>query len=120
MISTPNAPAASGPYSQGIEAGGFLFVAGQRPQNPAGGDISPSIGEQTRQVIRNLEAILAESHCGLQDVVKATVFLSDMKHFAEMNQVYGAMFPTPYPVRTTVGAQLRNIDVEIEVIAKIP
>ena len=117
QITTANAPAPAGPYSQAIAAGGFVFVAGQRPQDPATGEIGETIQEQTRQVIKNLEAVLTAAGSSLDRVVRSTVYLSDIKNFAPMNEVYKEMMPQPVPARTTLGAQLRNILVEIDVIA---
>ena len=117
QIVTANAPSQAGPYSQAIVAGGFVFVAGQRPQDPATGEIGETIREQTRQVIQNLEAVLTAAGSSLEKVVRSTVYLSDIKNFAPMNEVYKEMMPQPYPARTTFGAQLRNILVEIDVIA---
>ena len=117
QITTANAPAPAGPYSQAIAAGGFVFVAGQRPQDPATGEIGEKIQEQTRQVIKNLEAVLTAAGSSLDRVVRSTVYLSDIKNFAPMNEVYKEMMPQPFPARTTLGAQLRNILVEIDVIA---
>lgn len=116
-IRTSNAPSPAGPYSQGILAGKLVFVAGQRPQDPVTGEIKKDIKEQTRQVIENIKAILKESNCTLQEVVRTTVYLSDIKYFDEMNSVYREMFSEPFPVRTTMGVQLRGIDVEIDAIA---
>lgn len=117
QIVTKNAPSPAGPYSQAIVAGGFVFVAGQRPQDPATGEIGETIQEQTRQVIKNLEAVLTAAGSSLEKVVRSTVYLSDIKNFAPMNEVYKEMIPEPFPARTTFGAQLRNILIEIDVIA---
>lgn len=116
-IVSKNAPSPAGPYSQGIVANGFVFVAGQRPFNVEAGKMAESVAEQTRQCIKNIEFILKESGSTLNDVVKANVYLSSIKHFDEMNSVYKEMFPKPFPTRTTVGVELRGIDVEIEVMA---
>lgn len=117
QIITKNAPTPAGPYSQGIITDNFVFTAGQRPQNSVTGEIKKDIKEQTKQVIENIQAILKESGCALKDVVRTTVYLSDIKYFDEMNSVYGEMFSEPFPVRTTMGVQLRGIDVEIDAIA---
>lgn len=117
QIVTKNAPSPAGPYSQGISTEQLVFVAGQRPQSPETGAIPENIKEQTRQVIQNIEAILNEKGCSLKNVVRTTVYLSDIKYFAEMNEVYAEMFSEPFPVRTTFGVQLRGIDVEIDAIA---
>ncbi len=117
QITTQNAPSPAGPYSQGIITEQFVFTAGQRPQDPVTGEIKKDIKEQTAQVIKNIEAILKESGCTLKDVVRTTVYLSDIKYFDEMNSIYREMFSEPFPVRTTMGVQLRGIDVEIDAIA---
>lgn len=116
-ISTKNAPAPAGPYSQGIITDNLVFTAGQRPQDSVTGEIKKDIKDQTYQVIKNIEAILKESGCSLKDVVRTTVYLSDIKYFDEMNSVYKEMFSEPFPARTTMGVQLRDIDVEIDAIA---
>lgn len=118
QVVTKNAPTPAGPYSQGIIADKFVFVAGQRPANPETGEIvEGGIQEQTRQVIENLSAVLTASGSSLDRIVRSTVYLSDISNFGAMNSVYEKMIPKPYPVRTTVGTQLRNILVEIDVIA---
>lgn len=116
-ISTKNAPSPAGPYSQGIITEDYVFTAGQRPQDPVTGEIKKDIKDQTRQVIKNIESILKEAGCSLEDVVRTTVYLSDIKYFDEMNSVYKEMFSEPFPTRTTIGVQLRGIDVEIDAIA---
>ena len=118
-IRTDKAPAPAGPYSQGIVCGDYIFVAGQRPQDPATGFIPGDIQGQTEQVIKNIQSILAEHGCTLADVVKSTVFLADIADFAPMNEVYEKMFPAPYPARSTFAVSLRGILVEIEVIAAV-
>ena len=117
QIVTDKAPSPAGPYSQAIVAGDFVFVAGQRPQNPATGEIPADIQAQTRQCIENIRAILEEAGCTLEHLVRSNVYLSDIRYFDEMNEVYREMIPAPLPTRTTVGVQLRGILVEIEVIA---
>lgn len=116
-VSTKNAPSPAGPYSQGILTDSFVFIAGQRPQDPATGEIKKGIKEQTYQVIKNMEAILHEAGCSLKDVVRTTVYLSNIKYFDEMNEVYKKMFSEPFPARTTIGVQLRGIEIEIDAIA---
>lgn len=118
QVVTKNAPTPAGPYSQGIIADKFVFVAGQRPANPETGEIvEGGIHEQTQQVIENLSAVLTAAGSSLDRIVRSTVYLSDIGNFSAMNSVYEKMIPKPYPVRTTVGTQLRNILVEIDVIA---
>ncbi|MDO5001816.1 MAG: Rid family detoxifying hydrolase [Eubacteriales bacterium] len=117
QIITANAPSPAGPYSQGIAVDRFVFVAGQRPADPKTGEIAEGIAAQTRQVIENLASVLEAAGSSLEDVVRSTVYLSDIKYFAEMNAVYEKLMPKPYPARTTIGTQLRGILVEIDVIA---
>ncbi|HRY44175.1 MAG TPA: RidA family protein [Thermoanaerobaculia bacterium] len=122
-IAVENAPKAIGPYAQGIVAGGFLFSAGQVHLDPATMKlVSGTIAEETNQVFDNLEAVLAGAGCTLADVVKTTVFLTDMGSFAEMNGAYAARFGDHRPARSTVqvGALPGNGRVEIELIAKLP
>jgi 2-iminobutanoate/2-iminopropanoate deaminase len=119
-LSTPNAPAAIGPYSQAIRAGDFLFVSGQIPLDPATGTlIQGDIGEQTHRVLRNLAAILEAAGASFHHVVKTTVYLADMSEFAAMNEVYATYFPAPAPARATVQAARlpRDVRVEIDLIA---
>jgi 2-iminobutanoate/2-iminopropanoate deaminase len=122
-ISTSNAPAAIGPYCQAIQAGGFLFLSGQIPLDPATGQIvEGDIDVQTERVIQNLTAVLAAAGAGLDKVVKTTVFLKDMNDFARMNAVYAKHFPAPAPARSTVEAARlpRDVRVEIDLIALAP
>lgn len=122
-IAVENAPKAIGPYAQGIAAGGFLFTAGQVPLDPATMKlVAGTIAEETNRVFDNLEAILAGAGCALADVVKTTVFLTDMGSFAEMNGTYAARFGDHRPARSTVqvGALPAGARVEIEVVAKLP
>ncbi len=119
-IRTDKAPKAIGPYSQGIQANGLVFVSGQIPLDPATGELVPGpIEDQTRRVLGNVAGVLAAAGLGFEDVVKATVFLQDMNDFAKMNAVYGELFKEPYPARAAVQvARLpRDVRVEIEVIA---
>lgn len=120
-ITVVNAPAPAGPYSQGIVANGFLFTAGFGPQDPLTGEVADNVGDQTRQVLRNIGAVLAAAGAGFADVVKVTAHLEHLhRDFAEYNEAYSEFFPEPYPVRTTVGSDLANILVEIDVVAAIP
>jgi 2-iminobutanoate/2-iminopropanoate deaminase len=119
-LATDRAPQAIGPYSQAIRAGGFLFVSGQIPLDPATGTlVAGDIAVQTRRVIDNLAAILAAADASFADVVKTTVYLLDMDDFAAMNAVYGAAMPTPPPARSTVQVSRlpRDVRVEIDVVA---
>ena len=119
-ISTTKAPAAIGPYSQAIEAGGMVFVSGQLPINPETGEFAEGgVKELTRQSLTNMQHILAEVGLTLDNVVKTTVFLADMSDFAAMNEVYAEFFSAPYPARSAVA--VKNLPkgalVEIECIA---
>jgi 2-iminobutanoate/2-iminopropanoate deaminase len=109
-----------GAYSPGIVAQGrFVYVSGQAPVRD-GVVTGGSAGDQTRVVIENLAAVLAEAGATLADVVRCGVFLADTGDFDEMNEVYGQMFPHPLPARTTVGAALRGFSVEIDCVAVLP
>lgn len=116
-IRTRSAPDPAGPYSQGIVAGPFLFVAGQTPRDPESGRIPEGIEAQTHQGLRNVGAILEAAGFSFADVVKATVHLADMSYFDAFNQVYRGYFPEPLPARTTVASGMRGILVEIDVVA---
>jgi 2-iminobutanoate/2-iminopropanoate deaminase len=122
IVSSPDAPPAVGPYSQGINTGSFIFLAGQIPLvRNTGKLVEGAIKEQTEQVIANIKALLASQKLDLGDVVKATVFLADMNEFAAMNEVYTLHFTGTPPARSTVQvARLpRDARVEIEVIAQV-
>ena len=119
-VQTDRAPAAIGPYSQAIKAGGFVFVSGQIPIDPATGEfVSGGVAEQTDRVLKNLSALLEASGSSLEQVVKTTVFLADMKDFAAMNEVYARYFTSEPPARATVAAAglPRDARVEIEAVA---
>lgn len=119
VISTDQAPAAIGPYSQAIQLGGLLFTSGQIPLDASGQLIEGGIEEQTHQVFRNLEAVLAAAGATFQDVIKATVFIKDMNQFVSLNNIYASYFGDHKPARSTVEvARLpKDVLVEIEVIA---
>jgi len=119
-VKTDKAPKAIGPYSQAIIGGGLVFASGQIPIDPATGELNiGSIEEQTRQVLKNLAAVLEAAGSSLDMVVKTTVFLKDMDEFSRMNQVYGEVFRAPFPARATVQAARlpKDVRVEIEAIA---
>ncbi len=121
-ISTENAPGAIGPYSQAVKAGNLIFCSGQIPLDPQTGEfVSEEIAEQTRQVLKNLSAVLEAAETSLNNVVKTTVFLADMNDFAAMNEVYAEFFSENKPARATVQAARlpRDARVEIECIAVI-
>lgn len=120
IITTTDAPKAIGPYSQAIKAGNMLFVSGQIAINPSTSEmIVGDIKAQTEQVMKNLESILKAAKMSFGNVVKTTVFLADMKKFAEMNSVYAKYFPENPPARSTVEvAKLpKDAEIEIELIA---
>jgi 2-iminobutanoate/2-iminopropanoate deaminase len=122
-ISTANAPAAVGPYSQAIVAGDLVFCAGQGAIDAATGDLlNGTIEDETERTLRNLGAVLDAAGVGFADVVKTTVFLADIDDFAAMNAVYARYFPDPPPARTTVSVKAlpKGFKVEIEAIARKP
>jgi 2-iminobutanoate/2-iminopropanoate deaminase len=122
-IHTDHAPAAIGPYSQAMAVGDFVFCSGQIPIDPASGElVEGDVAIQTDRVMHNLAAVLAAAGCSLADVVKTTVFLSDMGNFTAMNEVYGRHFGDHRPARATVAVAglPKAVDVEIEVIARKP
>jgi 2-iminobutanoate/2-iminopropanoate deaminase len=102
VISTAEAPGALGPYSQGIRAGGLVYTSGQLPLTPSGELIRDDVGRAARQALENVRAILAAGGATMEDVVKVTVYLTDMGHFATVNGVYAEFFSEPFPARTCV------------------
>lgn len=120
QISTQNAPAAIGPYSQAIEVNGFVYASGQLPIDPATGSFPEGgVKEQTRQSILNVKAILEEAGLALSNVVKTTVYLADMDDFAAMNEVYSQFFAQPFPARSAIAVKAlpKGALVEVEVVA---
>ncbi len=120
VISTDKAPGAIGPYSQAIKASGtFLFCSGQVSLTPSGELITGDVQTQARQVMANIEGLLGAAGLGFGNIVKTTIFLSSMDHFAAVNEIYGSYFPSDPPARSTVAVAglPKNVDVEIEVIA---
>ncbi len=120
QISTTAAPGAIGPYSQAIEANGFVYASGQLPIDPATGAFPEGgVKEQTRQSLLNAQAILREAGLELTNVVKTTVFLADMNDFATMNEVYAEFFKAPFPARSAVAVKTlpKSALVEIECVA---
>ncbi len=120
VVNTKNAPSAIGPYSQAIEANGFVFTSGQLPIDPATGAFAPGgVKEQTRQSLTNAQAILKEAGIDLSHVVKTTVYLADMEDFAAMNEVYAEFFSEPFPDRSAISVKRLPKDalVEVECIA---
>ena len=120
VVVSAAARAAIGPYSQAVRAGGFLYLSGQVPLDPKTGLlVAGGTAEQTRRVLDNLAAVLSAAGLGLADVVKTTVFMTDLGAFAEMNKVYAEAFPAPAPARATVqvSALPKGAQVEIEAVA---
>jgi 2-iminobutanoate/2-iminopropanoate deaminase len=122
QVQTDKAPKAIGPYSQAIIANGFVFCSGQIPIDPATGNLLiGTIEDETRQVLKNLGAVLDAAGSSYDDVVKTTVFLQDMNDFAKMNAVYAEFFKAPSPSRATVQAARlpKDVKVEIEAVALV-
>jgi 2-iminobutanoate/2-iminopropanoate deaminase len=120
IVNTANAPAPIGPYSQAVWAGNMLFVSGQIAMNPATGDLEmDNINAETDRVMQNIAAILTEAKLSFKNIVKTTIFLSDMNHFAAVNETYGSYFTKNFPARETVAVKTlpKNVNVEISVIA---
>jgi len=122
VVSTEKAPAAIGPYSQAIRAGGFVFTSGQIPIVPASGKIEAAdIAGQTEQVMKNLEAVLAAAGSDFSNVVKTTIFLVDLAHFATVNEIYATRFAKEPPARSCIQVAKLPKDslVEIEMVALV-
>jgi 2-iminobutanoate/2-iminopropanoate deaminase len=120
ILSTPAAPAAIGPYSQAVRVGPWLFLSGQIPLDPATGAlVDGDVKAQAERVLQNLSAVLSAGKCNMSDVVRTTIYLVDLAHFASVNEVYGHFFAAPYPARSTVqvAALPRGAQVEIDAIA---
>ncbi|WP_126972525.1 RidA family protein [Gynurincola endophyticus] len=119
IFETKEAPAPIGPYSQAVEVNGILFVSGQIAIDPATGNLlTDNVEEETHRVMKNIEAILKEAGLGFSNIVKTSIFLSDMNLFAAVNQVYGSYFSEEYPARECVAVKTlpKNVNVEISVI----
>jgi 2-iminobutanoate/2-iminopropanoate deaminase len=122
IIITGNAPAPIGPYNQAVRSGNLLFISGQICLNPATGQLkNADLQEETHQVMNNLKAILQEAGASFSNVVKTTIFLTDMNRFSEVNEIYGKYFTDAFPARETVqvSALPRFVNVEISMIASI-
>jgi 2-iminobutanoate/2-iminopropanoate deaminase len=122
VVSTPDAPAAIGPYSQAIVSGDWIFTSGQIPLDPKTGALqAEGIVAQTHQVLKNLSAVLAAAGGDLGSVVRTTVFLADIADFAAMNEVYAGYFGEHHPARSTVQAAAlpRSVRVEIDAVARV-
>lgn len=120
IVNTEQAPAPIGPYNQAVKAGGFLFISGQIALDAKSNQLlQGSIAEETHQVMKNLQAILQSEGLGFDQVVKSTIFLTDMALFAEVNEIYASYFTTDHPARETVAVKglPKNVNVEISMIA---
>lgn len=122
IITTPAAPAAIGPYSQAVRANGFIYTAGQIGMDPASGQLVEGVEAQTHQALANLAAVLAAAGASFADVIKTTIFLTDLADFRAVNTIYAALFPADPPARSTVqvAALPRGAAVEIELVAMAP
>lgn len=122
IINTEKAPAPIGPYNQAVQTGNLIFISGQVAIDPATSQLKiGSINEETHQVMNNLDAILKKAGIGFSNVVKTTIFLSDMNLFAEVNEIYGKYFDADFPARETVAVKglPKNVNVEISMIAAL-
>jgi len=122
IINTTNAPAPIGPYSQAVMTNNMLFVSGQIPIHPKTGElVMTDIKAETTQVMENIKAVLAEAKMNFGNIVKTSIFITDMKNFASINEVYGTYFTENFPARETVqvAALPKNVNVEISVIATV-
>ena len=120
IVNTNNAPAPIGPYSQATIAGNFVFVSCEIPLNPATGElVTTGITDEAKMVMENLKAILTEAGIGFENIVKTSIFLTDMGNFSQVNEVYGTYFTSNFPARETVqvSALPKGVNVEISVIA---
>ena len=122
IIRSDQAPSPIGPYSQAVKAGGFLFVSGQIALHPVSGElVMQNLESETRQVMENIRSVLAQAGVSFDSIVKTSIFLSDMAHFARVNEVYASYFSGDYPARETVqvAGLPKNVNVEISVTAYI-
>jgi 2-iminobutanoate/2-iminopropanoate deaminase len=119
-ITADEAPAAVGPYSHAVRSGGLLFLSGQTPLDPATGKlVEGSVGEQTRQCLKNLEAVCAAAGASLGDAVRCGIYVTDMGTFAEVNEVYATFFADPQPARSTIGVASLPIGAQVEIDAVV-
>ena len=118
-VRAADAPQPTGPYSQAIRSGGFLFLAGQGPFRPDGSKVESSFEEQARQAFSNLQAVAAAAGASLADAVRVGVYLRDMSDFAAMNKVYLEFLREPMPARTTIQSDLPGFDIEVDAIVAV-
>jgi len=119
IVQTTKAPAAIGPYSQGVTAGGFLYISGQLGIEPESGQLASGVEAQARRSLENIKAILAEAGLSMADVVRTGIFLRDLHNFQKTNSIYAEFFASDYPARSTieVSGLPRDAEVEIEAVA---
>ena len=115
IITSKNAPAPIGPYSHGVLHGNLLFISGQVGKHPQTGEIPADVEGQTKRVMENLKAILAEAELNFTNVVKTTIFLKDLNHFGKVNEIYGSYFTCDFPARETVEVSRLPLDVLVEI-----
>jgi 2-iminobutanoate/2-iminopropanoate deaminase len=121
-VKTDKAPEAIGPYSQAVIVGGFIFISGQIPIDPRTGNVAgETIEEQTRKVMQNIGAILEASGSTMGNLIKTTIYMTDIKSFSKMNSVYEEFLNPPYPARATVGVSNlpKGVEIEIDAVATI-
>lgn len=122
IVQTDSAPAAIGAYSQGVRCGGFLFVSGQIPLDPKSGELISGGDAPIRRAFANLAAVCEAAGAGLDDIVKLSVYLTDLADFALVNEVMGELFAKPYPARAALGVKTlpKNATIEVEAIVRLP
>jgi 2-iminobutanoate/2-iminopropanoate deaminase len=119
-VTLPDAPPPKGPYSPAVRAGPFVFVSGQVPRDPISGElVGDDVATQTRMTLSNVQRLIEQAGAKLSDVVSVTVYLVNVDDWAAMNEVYKEFFSSPFPTRTAIGAELRDILVEINAIAYV-
>lgn len=119
-VATPDAPTPAGPYSQGVVSGGLLFLAGQGPFDAAGQRVGETFADQVRRTFANLETVAQAAGTSLHNAVRYGVYLQTLDDFAEFNEIAAEFFSAPFPVRTTIQADLRGFDVEIDAVVALP
>lgn len=119
-VLSSEAPPPSGGYSQGIRVNGFLFLSGQGPYDTAGNRVGETIADQVRQVLANLDAVARAAGATLQDAVRVGMYISEMRHFDEMDAAYREFFSEPRPARTTIQSDLVGFDVEGDAVVVLP
>jgi 2-iminobutanoate/2-iminopropanoate deaminase len=119
-VSLPDAPPPKGPYSPAVRAGPFVYVSGQVPRDPITGElVGDDVATQTRQTLSNVQRLLVQAGASMSDVISVTIYLANVDDWGTMNSVYTDFFARPFPSRTAIGAELRDILVEISAIAYV-